>query len=32
MNKICAFASLLLFLIPPVIANDDETLFNTVDL
>ncbi len=32
MNKICAFASLLLFLIPPVIAHDDETLFNTVNL
>jgi len=32
MNKICAFASLLLFLIPPVISHDDETLFNTVNL
>ena len=32
MNKICAFASLLFFLISPVIAHDNETLFNTVNL
>jgi len=32
MNKICAFASLLFFLIPPVIAHDNETLFNTVNI
>ncbi len=32
MNKIYAFASLLFFLIPPVIAHDNETLFNTVNL
>jgi len=32
MNKICVSVGLLFFLIPHVIAHDNETLFNTVNL